>query len=103
MKSITVCLIALFGFGLGCVQAADTYTLSMLPFYSPEEIFSRIMPLAEYLSKELNGKVEPVVAKDFPEYESRLKSGDIVIGYTSPVIYVKNSTAHEVLATAADE
>lgn len=103
MKRIAVCLIALFSFGLGCVQAAETYTLSMQPLYSPEEIFNSIKPLAEYLSKELNIKVEPVVAKDFPEYEGRLKSGDISIGYTSPVIYTKNSQAQEVLATAADE
>lgn len=103
MRKIALLLIILLGMNLKWAYAAETYTLSMLPLYSPEEVFSKIKPLAEYLSKELGVKVDPVVTKDFQEYESRLKNGDITIGYSNPLIYVNCSSAHEVLATAADK
>ena len=82
------------------VQAAS-YTLSMLPRYSPEEISKRITPLADLLAVRLNARVEAVVASDFQQYEQRLKRGDIKIGYENPYVYVRVSDQQEVLAMAS--
>lgn len=76
------------------------YKLSMLPRYSPEEINNRIVPLADFLSRVLGEVVEPVVTTDFTEYERRLRSGAIHIGYENPLIYVRVAEAQEVLAMA---
>jgi phosphonate transport system substrate-binding protein len=84
---------------LAHVQAAS-FTLSMLPRYSPEEISQRITPLAEVLADRLNARVEPVVASDFQQYEQRLKRGDIKIGYENPYVYVRVSDQQEVIAMA---
>jgi phosphonate transport system substrate-binding protein len=80
---------------------ADSYTLSMLPRYSPEEINQRITPLAKRLAANLNARVEPVVANDFQQYEQRLKRGDIKIGYENPYVYVRVSDKQEVVAMAS--
>ncbi len=82
------------------VWCSDRYSFSMLPRYAPEEIIKRITPLAVYLSKNVNIKVEPVVSRDFDEYSSRLRRGDILIGYENPYIYTLVSNEHEVLAKA---
>ena len=80
--------------------AADVYEFSMLPRYFPQKIQRMIDPLAEYLSGEIGVQVNPVLTKDFTEYENRLKSGEIEIGYENPLVYTKVSESHEVLAMA---
>ena len=82
------------------VLAKDVYTISMLPKYAPEDIYNRLVPLAGFLSKNIGTKVEPVVERNFAEYEKHIKSKNITIGYQNPVIYVRVSDAHEVLAMA---
>lgn len=77
--------------------AANPLRLSMLPLYSAEEISKQITPLAALLSKALGTQVEPVVAKDFKEYEQRL-GRDIEIGYENPNVYVRAANAHEAVA-----
>jgi phosphonate transport system substrate-binding protein len=81
-------------------MAEDVYEFSMLPRYFPKKIKSMINPLAEYLSGEVGVPVTPVLTKDFTEYENRLKSGEIEIGYENPLVYTKVSESHEVLAMA---
>ncbi len=78
----------------------ETYMLSMLPRYSPEEILSRITPLCEYLSKKLGVQIVPVVTRDFDEYSHRIRRGEIGLGYENPYIYALVSSKHEVLARA---
>lgn len=96
-KLILTFMIVLFA---ASARAEDVYKLSMLPRFFPKKIESMINPLAGYLS-ELDGiNVKAVLAKNFEEYESQLKSGDIEIGYENPVVYVNVSGAHEVLAMA---
>jgi len=80
--------------------ASDVYEFSMLPRYFPKKIQSMIDPLAEYLSGEIGVQVNPILTKDFTEYENRLKSGEIEIGYENPLVYTKVSESHEVLAMA---
>jgi phosphonate transport system substrate-binding protein len=97
--AITILTLAI-AWPLGHVQAAS-YTLSMLPRYSPEEISQRITPLAELLAERLDARIEPVVASDFQQYEQRLKRGDIKIGYENPYVYVRVSAQQEVVAMAS--
>ncbi len=79
---------------------AETYKLSMLPRYSPEEINRRVTPLARYLSKKTGHSIEIVIASDFGQYEKQLKSGSIAIGYENPYIYALVSESHEAIAMA---
>lgn len=80
--------------------AEDVYEFSMLPRYFPKKIISMIDPLADYLAGEVGVQITPVLTKDFTEYENRLKNGEIEIGYENPLVYVKVSKSHEVLAMA---
>ncbi len=82
------------------VFAGETYKLSMLPRYSPEEINKRITPLAQHLSQVLNVPVDPTIMINFDEYKKRLLSGKVEIGYENPYIYALVSATHEVLAMA---
>ena len=82
------------------LPAGETYKLSMLPRYSSEEINRRISPLAEYLSERTGTTIEPVIASDFTQYEKKLKSGAIEMGYENPYIYTLVSETHEALAMA---
>jgi phosphonate transport system substrate-binding protein len=80
--------------------ADEGYKFSMLPRYFPKRIRSMIEPMATHLSDELGVQVSAVLANDFNEYESRLKRGEIEIGYENPLVYTKVSQRHEVLAMA---
>jgi phosphonate transport system substrate-binding protein len=80
--------------------AQDVYEFSMLPRYFPKKIRSMIDPMAGYLAEEVGVPITPVLTKDFAEYENRLKSGEIEIGYENPLVYTKVSGSHEVLAMA---
>ncbi len=77
-----------------------SYTLSMLPRYYPEKIKAMIVPLAEYLSQKTGDKFVPVLTDDFADYATRVRSGQISIGYENPVVYTQVAGAHEVLAMA---
>jgi len=103
MKKIIslICLSLSLMFVLPVWSAAEeVYEFSMLPRYFPKKIHSMIDPLAAYLSGEIGAQVTPVLTKDFAEYEDRLKSGEIEIGYENPLVYTKVSESHEVVAMA---
>jgi phosphonate transport system substrate-binding protein len=80
--------------------ANEGYEFSMLPRYFPKKIRSMIEPVAGHLTETLGVQITPVLTKDFTDYENRLKSGDIQIGYENPLVYTKVSLRHEVLAMA---
>lgn len=80
--------------------AGEAYQLSMLPRYSSEEINRRISPLADYLAQKTGVQIEAVITSDFSQYEKRLKSGSIQMGYENPYIYTLVSDTHEALAMA---
>jgi phosphonate transport system substrate-binding protein len=90
---VAVCIMT----GFTC---AAQLKLSMLPRYSADEINKRIIPLAQHLAQEIGQPVEPVITADFGQYEKKIKSGEIQIGYENPYIYTLVSTTHEVLAMA---
>jgi phosphonate transport system substrate-binding protein len=96
-----LCYCLLLSLMIPAQSAADEgYELSMLPRYFPKKIRSMIEPVAGHLTDSLGVQVTPVLAKDFTEYENRLKSGEIEIGYENPLVYTKVSKRHEVLAMA---
>jgi phosphonate transport system substrate-binding protein len=101
-KTIIILVVSVFTFGFtsSVPVSAEDYKLSMLPRYFPKRIRSMIDPLAEYLAQKTGLAIKPVLTKDFTEYENRIKSGDIAIGYENPLVYAKVSKAHEVLAMA---
>jgi len=82
------------------VLGGQVYRMSMLPRHAPEEIMRRIAPLAEYLSSSAGVRLEPVVEGNFAEYEKKIRSGRIQVGYQNPMVYARVSDVHEVLATA---
>lgn len=98
MKRILFVLIFTFC-SLGSVHAEE-YKLSMLPRYFPEKLNAMITPLAAYLSLETGNSIVPVLTANFASYQTELLQGKIYIGYENPLVYVKISQAHEVLATA---
>ena len=100
MKKISAFLIAFTIAFATPLMAEEQYNLCMLPRYFPKKIKSIINPLADYLSKQKGLDVKAVFAKDFAEYEDQIKNGDIEIGYQNPVVYVRVSNVHEVLAMA---
>ena len=79
---------------------AASYTLSMLPRYSVEEINARITPFAEYLTRKTGLEITPTFTSSFDQYSKQLSSGGIDIGYQNPYIYVLASDAHEAIAMA---
>ena len=100
MRKIIIFLFVLTIFFSSPLMAEEQYKLSMLPRYFPEKIKSMINPLAEYLAQKTGMNIKAVLAKDFAEYEKQIKDGEIEIGYQNPLVYVKVSKAHEVLAMA---
>lgn len=84
------------------VQARE-YVLSILPRYYPERLSAMMTPLAEYLSTQLGEKVRLELAKDFTDYENKIKNGTIDIGYENPLIFSHVTAVHEALAMAVDK
>jgi phosphonate transport system substrate-binding protein len=93
--TICLCIFATATFSL-----AAGYKLSMLPRYSIEEINSRIIPLAKYLSMKTGLEITPTLTSTFDQYTKQLTNGGIDIGFQNPYIYVLASKAHEVMAMA---
>ncbi len=79
---------------------AESQKLSMLPRYFPEKLTAMITPLAAYLSSETGIFFEPILADNFASYEAALLTEKITIGYENPLVYVKVSGNHDVIATA---
>ncbi|OQX17723.1 MAG: hypothetical protein BWK76_09870 [Desulfobulbaceae bacterium A2] len=78
-------------------SAAEALRLSMFPSYGPEEIQSRLAPLAAMLSSKLGVEVEPHIVTDFNVYEKKLETDGIDISYANPYVYVKYAKQQEAL------
>ncbi len=93
-------MITFFGVALTPVQGICDYKLSMLPRLSAEEINKRITPLAQYLTGKTGLTITPVVTASFAQYQKKMQSGAIHVGYSNPYIYTLVSDTHEVIAMA---
>jgi phosphonate transport system substrate-binding protein len=101
MKKILILLVTLCSFAAP-VQARE-YVLSILPRYYPEKLTEMMTPLAEYLSTQTGEKVRLELTKDFTDYENKVKSGAIDIGYQNPLIFSHVTVVHEAMAMAVDK
>ncbi len=90
-----ICLLVLCSF---TIASARTYTISMLPRYSIEEINKRITALADYFSKTTKLDIVPILTTSFGNYQKQLAAGAIDIGFENPYTYVLASKVHEVIA-----
>jgi phosphonate transport system substrate-binding protein len=82
------------------VLASEGYSLSMQPLFPPEQLTAMLTPLAEKLSAVTGMSIRPFLTANSAEYEAELLRGKIALGYQNPLLYVKVSDRHEVLATA---
>jgi phosphonate transport system substrate-binding protein len=101
MKKILILLVALCS--LAAPVQAREYVLSILPRYYPERLTEMMTPLAEYLSTQMGEKVRLELAKDFPDYENKIKSGAIDIGYENPLVFSRIMAAHEAIAMSVNK
>jgi phosphonate transport system substrate-binding protein len=101
MKKTLIHLVILCA--LAVPAQAQEYVLSILPRYYPERLTAMMTPLAEYLSAQTGEKVRLELSKDFTDYENKIKSGAIDIGYENPLIFSHVTTAHEAIAMAVDK
>lgn len=82
---------------------AGEYVISILPRYYPERLTSMMTPLAEYLSEKMGEKVRLELTKDFTDYEAKVKSGAIDIGYENPMVFSRVTGVHEAVAMSVDK
>ncbi len=78
--------------------------MGTLPRLSAEELQRMYAPLMEYLSKETGEKVSLLVPKDFPAFKEAVKTGQMDIGFSNPLIYVeaRDKTRIEPLALSSE-
>lgn len=70
-----------------------TLVLGFMPYISPSILLEKYTPLADYLSKELNMKVEIKVAKNYTEHLENVKNDKYDIAFLggSPYIYLADN------------
>lgn len=81
-------------------SAAGTLKVSLLPAYAPNLTNEKLESLASYLRQRTGLKLDTEIAPDFIQYEKRLKSGAVAVGYQSPAMYIQVSGTHEAIAMA---
>lgn len=83
-------------------MAQEPIRLSMMPRFYPEKIASMIRPLIAYLSVKTGLQIVDVPAKNNADFESRIRDGQIDVGFENPILYARISDVHEVALTAAE-
>jgi phosphonate transport system substrate-binding protein len=63
--------------------------LGVLPRLSKDEMTSMFTPLARYLAKETGEKVTVVIPKDFESFKQAVRTGEVDLGFSNPLIYVQ--------------
>lgn len=102
MKRPLLCLALALALASGSA-AADGYKISMLPRFFPEKLTTMMTPLTDYLRQETGLPINLVLTKDFKEYEKRLKSGEIAIGFENPVVYARVAPDHQAVAMSRED
>jgi phosphonate transport system substrate-binding protein len=82
--------------------AQESIRFSMMPRFYPEKIASMVRPLIEYLSSKTGMKFVDVPTKNNADFESRIRDGQIDIGFENPILYARISEVHEVALTASE-
>ncbi len=86
-------------------EKKDAVKFGVMPLESPSEMYRRFLPMAEYLSRRLNKKIELHIAVDFFETVKNIGEGVIDIGYMTPSTYIEAKEKYdvEVIAKAANK
>lgn len=96
----SVILIALTVLLAPIAAVSDPYKISILPRFYPERLTAMMSPLVDYLKEQTGLELALVLTKNFQDYEIRLNSGEIVVGYQNPLVYTRVSGRHEAVAIA---
>jgi len=86
---VMIMLLSFFVSLAGPGTAAAEVKLGILPRLSPMEMATMFNPLAEYLSQEIGEKVSMVIPKDFAAFKEVVKSEQIDIAFSNPLIYIQ--------------
>ena len=70
-------------------ETKKSIKLAILPCTNIVMTFKKFYPLATYLTEETGLDIQLVVPKDFSDFESSIKSGDIDFALQDPHTYVK--------------
>lgn len=98
-KKLILCMLVLV---IPCSALSETYKISMIPRHSAEENLKIMSMLAKYFSSKTGKTIEPLITRDYFEFEKALLSGEIDISIENPSVYVRVASMHEVIASAVD-
>ena len=66
-----------------------SFAIGVVSRYAPSRIYQIYQPIVDYLSKELNGRIELRLSKDYEETVHQLKNGEVLIAFLGSYIYAK--------------
>lgn len=69
--------------------AAESITLGIHPYKSPQKLIKIYTPLAKVIEKEINQPVNIVIAKDYSTHIDNIGNDKLDIAYLGPASYVK--------------
>ena len=80
-------------------QSYKKLTLGFMPYLSSDILLKKYTPLATYLSKELNKKVEIVIAKDYSTHIEHTGTNKLDISFLggSPYVVIDKKYGHKPL------
>jgi phosphonate transport system substrate-binding protein len=83
-------------------REVNVLKMGVIPLESPAEMYRKFLPLANYLTKKLNKKVELKIAVDFADTIKDIGTGITNICYMTPSTYIEAKDKYniEVLAKA---
>jgi phosphonate transport system substrate-binding protein len=84
---------------------AQELRLGVLPRLSATELTAMFQPLAERLGRATGQKVTLVIAKDFDAFERQVRSGELDLAFSNPLVYaqLKRTTDLAPLGLAAEK
>jgi phosphate/phosphite/phosphonate ABC transporter binding protein len=84
---------------------AQELKLGVLPRLSATELTAMFQPLAERLGRATGQKVTLVIAKDFEAFERQVRSGELDLAFSNPLVYaqLKRTTDLTPLGLAAEK
>ncbi|WP_136515416.1 PhnD/SsuA/transferrin family substrate-binding protein [Geomonas edaphica] len=70
---------------VACAASQDTYTFAVVPYYSPEKIWTLFTPVVNYLSKTTGDKWQLQFYPNHAEFLNDICNGKISAAFTGPV------------------
>jgi phosphonate transport system substrate-binding protein len=88
MKPFLFLTFVLF-FSLSSLNASKKLTIGFLPYLSADELLTKYTPLANYLEKKLDRKVEIIISKDYNDHIKRVGEDKYDISFLGGIPYIK--------------